>query len=164
MKRKNRDIKPASSIFPGAVPGRRWKIFFPRRIIWQKWEEIVGEVVSKNAWPWYFRDVDCLVVAVSDNIWMQQLTYQKTFILEKLNEDLPQGSKLKDLRFFLGDVSEVRKKNVLRSQKKGAVQRQQLHKKHCDDAGSISETQVLLENIQDEKLRIALLSLIEKAG
>lgn len=160
MKRtgKTREIDHASSIFPDVVPGKKWKIFLPRRIIWQKWEEIVGEAVSGNAWPWYFRDLDCLIVAVSDNIWMQQLTYQKALILESLNRHLPAGSKLRDLRFFLGDLEEVKRNTGLRARSDGSAASS--CRPRCPSPPS--EAFTLLDAIQDKELKKVLRALLDR--
>ena len=160
MAKRSRRIRPGSAIIPGLVPGKKWKIFLPRIVIWQKWEEIVGEAVSKNAWPWYFRDLDGLAVAVSDNIWMQQLTYQKAFILEKLNKELPQGSKLKDLRFLLGDVPKVKRNIRLRTHSE-SISPDLFQGKSPPPPREAFD---LLDAIKDQELRKVLRELMDTAG
>ncbi len=160
MARSERKTERVSSLFSSVVPGKRWKIFFPRNIIWQKWEKITGEAVSQNAWPWYFQDLYCLVVAVSDNIWLQQLTFQKDFILERLNTYLPEGSRLEDLRFVLADVKYVRKKTILRDGQ--AIQGQDSRKRKALKPDH--KVLALLENLSDKELKDAFNRLLKRLG
>ncbi len=164
MGNRRRRITPASSVLPSALSGRKWKIFLPRRAIWQNWEEVAGKALSSNAWPWYFKDNTCLVIAVSDNMWQQQLTYQKQMILDKLNKFLPEESRLEDIRFNLGDIETVRKNVCI------CHGRQKDKQKEAPVSSGISiqeisaESRQLLENIDDQELRESLLSLMKKAG
>ncbi len=158
MTRRLREVKPSTALFSRAIPGRKWGIFLPRRIIWQKWQEIVGDAVSRQAWPWFFLDLDCLVIAVSDNVWMQQLTYQRGLILEGMNRYLPEGSRLRDLKFFLGDVEEVRK---LTGPRKITGKKQDMRKDVPVPPGKAFD---LLDVIQDRELKERLRNLLEKAS
>ncbi|OPL12533.1 MAG: hypothetical protein AVO38_15000 [delta proteobacterium ML8_D] len=85
-----------------------WGTRLSRGMIWEIWEEIVGSQVALNAWPERFTERDTLIVVVSDSIWMQQLSFQRQLFINGLNVRLPARSKIKDIRFILGDVSEVR--------------------------------------------------------
>nr|HDN00485.1 DUF721 domain-containing protein [Deltaproteobacteria bacterium] len=85
-----------------------WGARLPRGMIWEIWEEIVGSQVALNAWPERFTERDTLIVVVSDSIWMQQLSFQRQLFINGLNVRLPSRSKIKDIRFVLGNVSEVR--------------------------------------------------------
>jgi hypothetical protein len=53
--------------------------------IWLVWAAAVGKQIAAKAHPVSFRD-GILTVAVSSPPWMQQLTFLKKGILEKLNE------------------------------------------------------------------------------
>jgi predicted nucleic acid-binding Zn ribbon protein len=55
--------------------------------IWLVWDTVVGEQIAAKARPVCFRD-GVLTVAVANSPWMQQLTFLKKGILEKLNERL----------------------------------------------------------------------------
>ncbi len=102
-------VESADRLISSIIPTKTWKVYFPRRAIWQKWHEIVGTPVSEVCYPWYFQDFDCIVVAVSDPVWMQQLTYQSAIILEKINTFLPKSSRLSRLRFVISDIDAVRR-------------------------------------------------------
>ena len=159
MRSRNSQVHTSSSIFSGIVPGKKWKIFLPRRIIWQKWQDVVGDAVSRQACPWYFSGLDCLVVAVSDNIWMQQLTFQASIILDGLNRHLPSGSKLKEVRFRLADVERVRKNSKPGIATSG-LSRSYLRKKTPPPPEALE----LVDNLQDTELKKILHSLLEKAS
>jgi predicted nucleic acid-binding Zn ribbon protein len=55
--------------------------------IWQVWDTVVGKGVAAKAQPVGFRD-GTLTVVVSSAPWMQQLTFLKKGIIDKLNEKL----------------------------------------------------------------------------
>ena len=55
--------------------------------IWLVWDAAVGRQIAAKARPVSFRD-GILTVAVANAPWMQQLTFLKKGILEKLNERL----------------------------------------------------------------------------
>lgn len=72
-----------ASVFQGKPLGRRLK----EARIWQVWDHAVGKQISAHARPAKFRD-GILTVAVTSAPWMQQLTFLKGTILEKLNNAL----------------------------------------------------------------------------
>jgi hypothetical protein len=53
--------------------------------VWEAWDEVVGEAVSRNAWPIRL-DGHRLVVAVKSNTWMQELAMLRDQITPRLNE------------------------------------------------------------------------------
>ena len=55
--------------------------------IWRVWKEVVGQTYSENARPSKIRKKQ-LTITVSDPIWLQELTFFKGIILEKLNKKL----------------------------------------------------------------------------
>ena len=55
--------------------------------IWRVWKEVVGQTYAENARPSKIRKKQ-LTVTVSDSIWLQELTFFKEIILEKLNTKL----------------------------------------------------------------------------
>lgn len=55
--------------------------------IWQIWDKTVGKQIADRARPLAIRD-GVLTVAVSSAPWMQQLTFLKKGIVEKLNKAL----------------------------------------------------------------------------
>ncbi len=69
-----------NSIFGGSPLERRLK----EGRIWQVWDSAVGKQISERARPVSFRD-GTLIVAVNSSPWMQQLTFLKKGIMDKLN-------------------------------------------------------------------------------
>ena len=138
-----------------------WVDRLSRGMIWEIWEEIVGSQVAINAWPERFTERDILVIVVSDSVWMQQLCFQRQLFIDGLNARLPSEANIKDIRFVLGNVAEVRsrwipgnipKKNML---KKG---KGQFSKRALDAAKD------MMEPVRDQELKQAMTSLYLKCS
>jgi predicted nucleic acid-binding Zn ribbon protein len=56
-------------------------------LIWRVWEDAVGPVVARNAYPLWIRN-GRLRVKVSEPIWLQELGMAERAIRDKLNEKL----------------------------------------------------------------------------
>ncbi|HEY4744904.1 MAG TPA: DUF721 domain-containing protein [Desulfuromonadaceae bacterium] len=70
--------------------------------IWRVWPEVVGPAISSRARP--LRIINgTLTVAVSSGPWMQELTFLKTMIREKLNTQLG-GEVVRDIILKSGRV------------------------------------------------------------
>ena len=66
------------------------------------WDDIVGDVVAKNARPAGFKG-KILLVHVGSSVWIQELQYYKKDMIRKLNEAL--GKELiSDIKFKIGPV------------------------------------------------------------
>ena len=85
----------------------RWQRRFSRRAIWKSWNELTGYAISEHSWPLKFRENDILVIAVSDSVWMQQLSLQKFTVLDALNRRLPPESRIRDIRFEIGNINSL---------------------------------------------------------
>lgn len=72
-----------AAVFHGTPTEKRLK----EGKIWMVWESAVGLQIAERAKPVGFRD-GTLTVAVSSAPWMQQLTFLKKGIMEKLNAQL----------------------------------------------------------------------------
>lgn len=72
-----------ADIFQNKPIGKRLK----ESRIWLVWDKAVGKQIATHARPAKFRD-GVLTVAVASAPWMQQLTFLKDAILEKLNNAL----------------------------------------------------------------------------
>ena len=55
--------------------------------IWRVWKEVVGQTYAENAQPSKIRKKQ-LTVTVADSVWLQELTFYKETILEKINRKL----------------------------------------------------------------------------
>jgi len=74
--------------------------------IWDIWEEAVGPRIAERAQPETLRN-SVLVVAVSSSVWMQELSFLKQKILDRLQQKLAPGT-IKDIRFKLGAMQRDR--------------------------------------------------------
>ncbi len=100
------------SLLDGLATRYRWQKRLSRNTIWQQWPEIAGEAIAKHSWPMKFKERDVLVVAVSDSVWMQQLSLQKLMLLEAINRTLPPESMVRDLHFTMENIDQVRKSHA----------------------------------------------------
>lgn len=71
--------------------------------IFDLWEEIVGEGIADNAVPAAFNN-QVLIVHVSSSVWMQQLSFLKEEIIQKINDGFGKRI-LKDIQFKIGAVN-----------------------------------------------------------
>ncbi|OQY43420.1 MAG: hypothetical protein B6240_12410 [Desulfobacteraceae bacterium 4572_87] len=55
--------------------------------IWRVWKDVVGQTYAENSQPSKIRKKE-LTVTVSNSIWLQELTFYKETILEKINTKL----------------------------------------------------------------------------
>ncbi len=74
--------------------------------IWDIWEEAVGPRIAERAQPETLRN-SVLVVSVSSSVWMQELSFFKQKILDRLQQKLAPGM-IKDIRFKLGATQKDR--------------------------------------------------------
>jgi len=113
-----------------------------------RWEEAVGDVVAEHARPQSLKGGK-LSVLVDSPVWMQQLSFLKPELVEKVNRSL--GEELvKDIVLTLGAVSAKRKK------------REPLPELPPLTPEERESAQRILKDISDPEIRAALGSLIEK--
>jgi len=143
----NQDPIDLSGLITQIIPGKRWKVYYPRRIIWRKWSEIVGDAVAQVSRPLYFKDMDTLVVGVKDSLWMQQLSYERSIILKKINNILPDYSHLKEIYFTIKNIpsSKSYKNKSRKNSKKISLDNSELE---------------ALEKISDKELRYSFKQLL----
>ena len=68
------------------------------------WAEIMGPAISQRTQPEYIKD-KVLYVKVSDSAWAQELSFQKASIIKRLERFLEKDTAVKDIRFFVGELS-----------------------------------------------------------
>jgi hypothetical protein len=71
--------------------------------VWPVWNDLVGDVIARNAQPEKIRN-GTLFVKVSSHVWMQQLQYMKDTISDKVNEKLGREV-VKNIFFYVGEVA-----------------------------------------------------------
>ena len=79
------------------------------------WNNILGNLLSERTKLIKIEN-QTLFVAVSNNIWMQELLLNKQELLEKIRKS--SGVKLENIVFFLEDDSKERKPNYLKRKRK----------------------------------------------
>jgi len=67
------------------------------------WKDIVGDSIAKRSRPESLKN-GILRVRVCDSVWAQELSFHKTAILARLAKHVGEGTKLKDVVFFVGDL------------------------------------------------------------
>jgi hypothetical protein len=70
--------------------------------VWPIWNDVVGQVIARNAQPEKIRN-GTLIVKVSSPVWMQQLQFMKEMIAAKLNHRL-KGEIVKNIFFTVGRI------------------------------------------------------------
>ena len=76
----------------------------------KQWKALVGEVVASHTWPARIK-FRKLHVAVDNSVWLHQLMYLKTTLMENIQarmEDLH----LEDIIFWIGEIPESREDAV----------------------------------------------------
>lgn len=77
--------------------------------LWKAWDKMVGQQVSRHCQPERIKD-GILFLKVNSPVWMQQLQFMKSMILEKVNGCLGDNV-VRDLRFQFGKLGPSRKTN-----------------------------------------------------
>jgi hypothetical protein len=103
-----------TDILPHIAEENGWGKKWERTKIWLKWNEIFSEPLSKNVQPARVADNDILFLLVEDNIWMQELSFQKLHLIDKINGLLTEKSKIKDIRFQLGIIKQTTEDNIIK--------------------------------------------------
>ena len=73
--------------------------------VWDIWEEVVGPQIAGKTRPEALRN-GVLVVSVTSSVWMQELSFMKQKILDRINQTLAPGT-IKEIRFKLGDIQQA---------------------------------------------------------
>jgi len=73
--------------------------------IWDIWQEVVGPQIADKTRPETLRNA-VLVVSVSSSVWMQELSFMKQKILDRLQQNLAPGM-VRDIRFKQGDFKQA---------------------------------------------------------
>jgi predicted nucleic acid-binding Zn ribbon protein len=113
--------------------------------VWPIWNDVVGQVIARNAQPEKIRN-GTLFVKVSSPVWMQQLQFMKEMISGKLNERL-KGHIVKNIFFMVGRI-EVAEETAVGAQP--------------NQTTAISEvSDQFLETIHDPEIRAAFKKLLK---
>ncbi len=69
-----------------------------------QWRDIVGEVLAAHTWPTRIR-FRKLFIAVDNSVWLHQLMYLKSTLMEKIQSEAP-DLYLRDIVFRIGEIPE----------------------------------------------------------
>jgi len=168
----SRGFSGIAGLLGALVPNRAWPKNLSRAAVWQHWSRIVGPAIARETQPWYFNRDDFLVIAVSDSIWMQQLSYEKGRLLEKINACLPKEARIEGLAFRLADVGRVRRllagrRGLMEEAQKRALAERAARLQEAGAAdgmdGGMEAWRRAVDQVEDQELKRAFLSLLEKA-
>ena len=113
--------------------------------VWPIWNDVVGNVIARNAQPEKIRN-GTLFVKVSSPVWMQQLQFMKDMIAGKLNHRLKRDI-VRNIFFMVGRIEAI--EEIAPEQ---------------NDSTDRSECQVneeFLESIADPEIRAAFQKLLK---
>ncbi len=115
-----------------------------------QWRDIVGEVLAAHTWPTRIR-FRKLFIAVDNSVWLHQLTYLKSTLMEKIQSEAP-DLYLRDIVFRIGEIPE----------QKGDEPESKNVTPHVSADSLMTATEYTRE-ITNEELRYSLTRVISKA-
>jgi predicted nucleic acid-binding Zn ribbon protein len=102
MAKKNSPIETLGSVLDQSLKRLDLTARLDEYAVWPIWNDVVGNVIARNAQPEKIRN-GTLFVKVSSPVWMQQLQFMKDMIAGKLNHRL-EGEVVKNLFFMVGRI------------------------------------------------------------
>lgn len=92
------------SILQGVAQSQGFDVRLWEYRLQTQWKDIVGEVLAAHTWPTRIR-FRKLFIAVETTVWLHQLTYLKSTLMEKIQSQTP-NLYLKDIVFRIGEIPE----------------------------------------------------------
>ncbi len=96
--KENNKISRLGEMLGGLASTRDWRSRLAQHEVFLAWPEVVGEEIAAVCRPEVIRD-SVLWVRVTDPVWGQQLQFEKTALLEAVNNYLQTERKVTGLRF-----------------------------------------------------------------
>jgi len=100
MRKKSKNWISAADAIKSAIKRLGLSKKMNRFEVWNQWEKIAGPAIASHARPLRWQGTT-LVIGVEHSSWMQELSYLKPTILEKMREAIP-NIDIKDIRFEIG--------------------------------------------------------------
>jgi len=100
-RKKTKKFDSLSDILPNVMKTFRHSPDEQLPQVFEIWNQIVGESVSKNAQPSAFKG-RLLLVEVNSSVWMHQLQFLKEDIIRKINETMGEEV-VEDIKFKIGN-------------------------------------------------------------
>ena len=98
--KKEKSLQDLKSLLQSIVSSIDGTPFQDQFRVRDMWEAVAGPHIAKKATPEGIRN-GILLVSVESSVWMQELTFMKQQILERINQAC-ESSGVKDIRFRLG--------------------------------------------------------------
>ncbi|MEN8258677.1 MAG: DUF721 domain-containing protein [Thermodesulfobacteriota bacterium] len=134
-----------SSLLGEMITRRHWQDRFELHEVFDFWEKAVGKEIASHATPAKYRG-KVLWVDVSDSIWMQQLQFLKTALMDKVNKEFD-SVEVEDIRFQLRLPTDDTPKRESPPRPVGPA----------PDAGDLTQFEEFLGDIDDPELKVAML-------
>jgi len=74
--------------------------------LWKSWDKMVGQNVARHCQPDRLKD-GILFLKVNSSVWMQQLQFMKSIIIDKVNGFMGDNS-VRDVRFQIGKLENLK--------------------------------------------------------
>ncbi len=104
--------------------------------VWQAWDEVVGQTISRNAQPVRL-DGDRLVVVVRTSSWLQELSLLQRELIAKINDWMGRPV-IKDLFFIVGRIEEEDKPKPAAQPARAATKTPVVSESRSEGLGEIS--------------------------
>ncbi|MBL0715687.1 MAG: DUF721 domain-containing protein [Desulfosarcina sp.] len=101
-KKKDSGCTPIKGILTEVLRQCRSDLRQDPDLLWRIWDRAVGATVARNAQPAAFKQ-RLLIVHVSSSVWLQELHFQKTALIDQVNHEAG-GKILEDIRFKIGPL------------------------------------------------------------
>lgn len=102
QRRKQKELVSLSTVLPDLLKSIRSGSDVQLLQVWELWDGVVGETISKNARPAAFKG-KLLLVEVSSSTWMHQLQFLKSDIIAKINEAFGREA-VEEIKFKIGTL------------------------------------------------------------
>ncbi len=101
--KKKTDLTPIKGILTQVLRECRGGLQQDPDLLGQIWDRAVGAAIARNAQPAAFKQ-RLLVVHVSSSVWLQELFFQKSALIERVNA-VAGREILEDIRFKIGPLA-----------------------------------------------------------
>jgi predicted nucleic acid-binding Zn ribbon protein len=147
-------FSPVGSVLTGLA--RRYGLA-PRLLEYKlrhRWEDIAGEAIAAHTWPDAIR-FKRLYLLVRDSVWLQQLTFLKPELIERINAAAGQ-TLITDIVLRVGEVGE-------QARRKDEGQKQEETLPEDPPEGAVAQAGAYAEAVSDPELRSRLAAVIAQA-
>ncbi len=100
MMKRNQKPEGIASLLGKTLKSLNLESHIKRHSVWNHWDKIVGKTIAEKTWPARLIE-DTLVVKVMGASWMNELSFMKRQILDKIQREIP-DCPIKHLRLELG--------------------------------------------------------------